>query len=1274
MNFIADLHIHSRFSRATSKQLSPRHLAAWARCKGIHVLGTGDFTHPQWRDELRQQLVRDEASGLYRLSGPAEELDFLQGRTPPDAGGPLFLLQTEISSIYKRQGRVRKVHNLIFVPSLDDADRLSRRLEAVGNLHSDGRPILGLDSRDLLEMTLEVCPEAVLVPAHVWTPWFALFGSKSGFDRLEDCFDDLSSHIFALETGLSSDPGMNRMVSRLDGYALISNSDAHSGANLGREANFFAGAPSYDGIFSALRAAARRLPPDEQPGDCRFLGTMEFYPEEGKYHLDGHRACNVVLEPREALALDNICPVCGKPLTIGVLHRVCELADRDAPASLPHEPEARPLIPLPELVGEILGAGSGSRKVQDRYASLLRELGPDLDILCRMELDEVRRHWEPLGEAVARMRRGQVMRKGGYDGEYGVVRVFSPEEAAGLQSGARGSLLAGTAPRKRGRPKKVADPAPQAPEREAATAVAAIRVRRKKDGDAPAESEPEPAAPDGRTLEGFSPAQAEALTAGLDTGTPVLVLAGPGAGKTRVLVGRLQYLLARGVPAARLLAVTFTRRAAQEMRQRLQARADAAPPAAAAGPAPVTEPAAGAGLPRCDTLHALAWSVVQRELPTALLLPEDAARALFVDAGHPESREEGKALRRLWDRLQWAREQGLPADGLPDDLRAAVGDWQAARSLRSRSPLLDYADLLEFFLYHLRLLRGEDIRPELEHSLLPPACRALLADRAVQACREAADKVSPAPRLPVSPASPADTADTGDAAGMTATGPAPRAATHGPNEPGEPGRTESADGTDRLPAPPSGRPVPRQMSLLGMVAPGPAAPLPRQTAPGQRPPAQALTGRTAAAPAPEAARRTQDLPWRHVLVDEVQDLSPIQLRLIRALLPEDGKGFFGIGDPDQAIYGFRGASGQSEDSLRALWPALRVCRLGQSYRASQGVLDMAQSLLQGRGHCGALQAMRQEEARLHLFSAPDQQAEARWVAARIRRLLGATAHTLMDQLRQEDELAGNLSPADVAVLVRLKAQIPVIRHALEQEGIPCAAPAQEDCWQDPLCGAVLRLAVARGQGEAPARAAPAADSEDLLPLLESVLALPPEAPLPDPQALQARLSGHSRLPAPLWQGAAWKRLCRLWQDCGQWEALVRQLGLQHEAELIRARSEQVQILTLHASKGLEFQAVFLPGLEEGLLPLRRELIFGAPDEDMSAAAQAGRLEEERRLFYVGLTRAARALYVSYSARRRLFGQELALEPSGFLPLVRRFCRQSTLARHTRAVREHLSLF
>ena len=370
MSFIADLHIHSRFSRATSTALTVPHLAAWAACKGIDVLGTGDFTHPRWRAELRDHLALDEQSGLYRFTGAPEALEALAGAGlarpagAEHAGGPYFCLQTEISSIYKRGGKVRKVHNLVFVPTLDDADRLSERLALIGNLHSDGRPILGLDSRDLLEILLECVPGGVLIPAHVWTPWFALFGSKSGFDHIRDCFGDLTEHIFALETGLSSDPAMNRLLSQLDGYALVSNSDAHSGANLGREANLFEGRPSYAGMFAALRATARRLPQDDP--DCRFLGTMEFYPEEGKYHLDGHRACGVVLEPAESRELGDICPVCGRPLTIGVLHRVLELADRETPAALPLEPAVHPLVPLAEVLGEILGVGAASRKVRER--------------------------------------------------------------------------------------------------------------------------------------------------------------------------------------------------------------------------------------------------------------------------------------------------------------------------------------------------------------------------------------------------------------------------------------------------------------------------------------------------------------------------------------------------------------------------------------------------------------------------------------------------------------------------------------------------------------------------------------------------------------------------------------------------------------------------------------------------------------------------------------------------------------------------------------------
>ena len=312
--FRADLHVHSRFSRATSGRLNIRNLAAWSMIKGLSVMSTGDFTHPAWRDELRRDLVYDDNSGLYRVREKTPLETEIPGFSRPDGvSEPQFLIQAEISSIYKKDGSVRKVHNVVIMPSLESADKLSNKLAAIGNITSDGRPILGLDCEHLLEMVLEADERGVLIPAHIWTPWFSLFGSKSGFDALEDCFGSLSSHIFALETGLSSDPDMNRLWSALDRYALVSNSDAHSGENLGREANLFEGTPSYDGIFDALRRAAR----DEEGSGCIYRGTVEFFPEEGKYHLDGHRACNVVLEPEESMKIGNICPVCGFSCFIG---------------------------------------------------------------------------------------------------------------------------------------------------------------------------------------------------------------------------------------------------------------------------------------------------------------------------------------------------------------------------------------------------------------------------------------------------------------------------------------------------------------------------------------------------------------------------------------------------------------------------------------------------------------------------------------------------------------------------------------------------------------------------------------------------------------------------------------------------------------------------------------------------------------------------------------------------------------------------------------------
>ena len=1118
MTFIADLHIHSRFSRATSKQLNPRHLAAWARCKGIHVLGTGDFTHPQWRQELRDMLVRDDTSGLYRLKDAPEALDFLGGAVPGQGDGPLFLLQTEISSIYKRHGRVRKVHNLVFVPTLEDADRLSARLENIGNLHSDGRPILGLDSRDLLELCLDVCPRAVLVPAHVWTPWFALFGSKSGFDRLEDCFDDLSSHIFALETGLSSDPAMNRLVSRLDGYALISNSDAHSGANLGREANLFDGQPGYDALFAALRATARREPQDGL--DCRFLGTLEFYPEEGKYHLDGHRACQVVMEPREALACNNICPVCGKPLTIGVLHRVWELADRETPPELPREPRPRPLIPLPEVVGELLGAGASSRRVQERYARLLTELGPDLDILCRLPEDAIRQHWDLLGEAVSRMRRGQVFRQGGYDGEYGVVRVFSPDEAEQIH----GRNPRGTS--RRGRPSRqnlsllperptTTEAAPTAQPSAAGTpateGTAALRAFRQAHDAQPAPRQ----APD---LPGLSEEQEAALRAGPE---PVLVLAGPGAGKTRVLIGRLQHLMAQGLDPASLLAVTFTRRAASELRQRLRESCGQQ-----------------TALPACDTLHALAWEMVRQAEPQAVLLTEQAARELFrqenphLSAAEAQARE---AAYSLW-REQEVHGRALPpdADELPL-LGPSPHVWLAdarrytRRKQQHQPRLYDYADLLDALLRHARTHEGQ---------------------------------------------------------------------------------------------------------------------------------------------------------YRHVLVDEIQDLSPKQLAVVQALLPGDGCGFFGIGDPDQAIYGFRGVSGQSEASVRRLWPALQVFRLGRSYRAGQPILDSARRLLQDQGQCGPLTAAQPLPTVLHLFAAPDAAAEARWVARRVGHLLGATAHSLLDQQKNDEQtpLDGTLTPGDIAVLVRVRAQIPLRRQALEARGIPCSAPSGEHVTDSPFCRGLL-LAAARICGLAdmlpPSWAEETAADPRMQDMswLEEHLTSAPGTPLP-PEALGRQLSRclhrSATQDALEWHSPSWRTLLRLWQEQQHWPDVLQALVWEDEAERLRARAEQVQIMTLHASKGLEFRAVFLPGLEDGLLPLRRNLLTGQPEQHDSQVLHQQE-EEERRLLYVGITRASQAVFASHCARRQLYGHQLSLAPSPFVALLRDYFRQSTLRRHVKTTQQHLSL-
>ncbi|HEY6871574.1 MAG TPA: endonuclease Q family protein [Geobacteraceae bacterium] len=408
MSFIADLHIHSRYSRACSRDLTPENLWRWGQLKGIRVIGTGDITHPLWLAELTEKLVPAE-KGLFTLKSGLRA-DNVPASCRADVS---FLLSGEISCIYSKGGKTRKVHALVFLPDFAAAGRLQESLAKIGNIRSDGRPILGLDVKRLLRIVLDISPDAMLVPAHAWTPHFSVFGAASGFDSLEECFEELTPHIHAIETGLSSDPPMNWRLSMLDRITLISNSDAHSPAKLGREANIFATGISYGEIRDAI--ATRK----------GFAGTIEFFPEEGKYHSDGHRSCGIRLSPGETLARDYLCPACGKKVTVGVLHRVEKLADRPSGAHPAGAPLFRSVIPLAEIIAETLRVGVAGKKVERAYVDLLEKVGSELSILMDAPAERIARAGYPLvGEALRRMRAGNVRVTPGFDGEYGRIRAL----------------------------------------------------------------------------------------------------------------------------------------------------------------------------------------------------------------------------------------------------------------------------------------------------------------------------------------------------------------------------------------------------------------------------------------------------------------------------------------------------------------------------------------------------------------------------------------------------------------------------------------------------------------------------------------------------------------------------------------------------------------------------------------------------------------------------------------------------------------------------------
>jgi uncharacterized protein (TIGR00375 family) len=429
MRFFADLHIHSRFSRATSKYVSLESLWKWAQIKGISVIGTGDFTHPQWYKELNEKLDINN-NNLLKLR------DKYKVNSIPDScvNEVSFMLTTEVSCIYSKNGRVRKIHSLIFVPDFAAASKLSHALSKIGNISSDGRPILGLDAKTLLKIVLDISHETMFVPAHAWTPHFSVFGASSGFDSLEECFDELTPNIYAIETGLSSNPAMNWRLSSLDTITLISNSDAHSPAKIGREANIFDTSntplpPFSKGGHGGITEISYEFITHAIKTKQGFAGTIEFFPEEGKYHYDGHRSCGVNLSPEETVRHHYLCPACGKKVTVGVMHRVDKLADREDGFKPSCAPPFYSMIPLQEIIAETKKVGVSSKAVTTDYLQLIEKLGNELKILMDLPLDEIETASSPLlKEAISRVRSGNVHIAPGYDGEYGKIKILEEVE------------------------------------------------------------------------------------------------------------------------------------------------------------------------------------------------------------------------------------------------------------------------------------------------------------------------------------------------------------------------------------------------------------------------------------------------------------------------------------------------------------------------------------------------------------------------------------------------------------------------------------------------------------------------------------------------------------------------------------------------------------------------------------------------------------------------------------------------------------------------------
>jgi uncharacterized protein (TIGR00375 family) len=1090
MTFIADFHIHSHYSRATAKNLDLEHIYQAAQIKGITVVGTGDFTHPGWVSEISEKLEPAE-KGLYALKSEyARPVD----ATIPDRckAKVRFVLTSEISNIYKKNDRTRKNHNVLFMPDLDAVRSLNAKLDSIGNIHSDGRPILGLDAHHLLDMTLNAHDQGFLIPAHIWTPWFSLLGSKSGFDSIEECFEDLTHYIFAVETGLSSDPPMNRRVSFLDNLTLVSNSDAHSPDKLGREANLFETDLSYDAMHQAMKTGEG------------FLGTIEFYPEEGKYHLDGHRKCDVRMTPDESLAHNNMCPKCGKPLTLGVLYRITELADRKKSDII--SPDFVSLIPLKEMLSEILQKGPKTKTVAAHYQKALESLGSEFYILKDCPLEKIQKCNIPLlSIAIERLRAGNVHLQGGYDGEFGTVTVFQPSEIEALK-GQKSLFKVKAIPSKNKplpHPKKVAQ-------------------KKCKPESIPQKTETQECTPN--FLSDLNAAQQMAVQS---KDHHVIVMAGPGTGKTRTLTHRMAALIHNEVvDGNQILAVTFTQKAALEMKNRLQALIHKTKQ-----------------LPFAATFHALCLHILEKEQSDILsirILNEDEQDDCLSYAIKQLSTNDLPSKKQCKKWIETAKQKCLT----PDDNLDAVTQHPGFKDIYKA-----YVNVLNQY----RCFDFEDI-------------------------------------------------------------------------------------------------IFQTIQLFQNH--------------------------------PEINQKwSQTFPY--IFVDEYQDVNFSQYLLIQKLISKDSH-LFVIGDPDQAIYGFRGSDVSYFQRFLDDYPDANCVQLVQNYRSTETILKVSEQVIANY----SLQTGRQRiysgikgSSDIHIQETATEKAEAHLIVQTIEQLMGGVSHFSLDSGRVDSTaIPDDLSFSDFAVLYRTHDIGQSIAEAFDRSGMPFHTAFKKKQTQSiQSMMALLRLISGHFRWF---------DLKVVLPFFDDAIDvstinrlrqwLDKKNPFSFDHETLSQISSEGLTPTlgKKWdafvrfskniqsdfQGKNVKqcieqllsfeafsnisindrsyfdRLMSLSEQAGMnFSSFFSQTSLFQDIDVIPDHVEKISLLTMHAAKGLEFPVVFIAGCEDNLIPFAG---FGHLDTE--------HINEERRVFYVALTRAKHLLYCTHSKSRIIFGKKNEQKISRFL--------------------------